>query len=221
MNVAFLLAIFLAICQEVEADKCVKLQCISRVSLCTLLGECSCQAGYYAEGGASCPCCGSCKRCLGHTLWEACGCECLGLCSADAKPEFPRGPSTVVLFPGAVTSLFHAMLQLGVGLPWTIIHTPQYEKVASVIGMKPKGSEFESSELKKSGLLTTALCETVFFDACMPREECQTTCRSLGAGGMRFFHGAGCCSCFSADHCADLGTDHIKCALCNKLPPGL
>lgn len=73
--------------------------------------------------------------------------------------------------------------------------------------------DYVQMELKgKVNFDFTMLCTVSYFDKCVPLNECQTSCDSMGATSFRWFHN-GCCECVG-NSCLNYGNTYPKCREC-------
>lgn len=169
--------------------------CAARVSFCIIMKDCGCGAS--VKNGEFCSCCEDCYRCLGVRLWRKC-CNCVGLCGRFSVNDTENVgiPSKHGDLPGhSLPTLFEAMSSGHTDLP--------------LMFMSRQGKGGHTNQNYSS---PRNQCKVAFFDKCLARESCITSCSAMGAHRYRWFRN-GCCQCVGKS-CNDYGELQSLCKSC-------
>lgn len=208
-----LICLSLGLCLAlVFVQTCNEAVCASLVSKCILLKACGCDV--YDKG--NCSCCKNCSLCLSQLYVECC--SCVGMCPRPELDDEIYKTSSIEDLPNPLRELFNVLTESNVYQQWSVVKYPTYK---SILEYRPDLGRYalqidDDPELVRirhqHGIPAAALknCTVAFLAERMSLTKCKSSCKSMGAAKMRWFHGDSCCQCIGST-CLDYGVNEARC----------
>lgn len=191
-------------------NACNEAICASVVSKCMLTQSCKCDL-------KNCSCCKDCFNCLSY-LYSEC-CSCVDMCPKPTDTPFKlTNASSVEELGDGVPGLFAALtIEPDPDERWLSITYPIDFDLNAYRSASDRQLVYHLQSLEQEAIpvsrdILTFNCTVAYMSQCMSKMKCQSSCRSMGANSMRWFHD-GCCECIG-EKCIKYGINESRCMAC-------